>query len=81
VVLFYGWRKAVVLLAICFVTTFAMENIGSLTGFPFGRYHFEVGSDLIHVGVIPVIVGPLWFGMGYLLGSWPGFCSAAPAHV
>jgi uncharacterized membrane protein len=64
-VLFYGWRNAAVLLAICLVTTFAMENIGSLTGFPFGRYHFEVGSDLIHVGVIPVIVGPLWFGMGY----------------
>jgi uncharacterized membrane protein len=48
-VLFYGWRNAAVLLAICLVTTFAMENIGSLTGFPFGRYHFEVGSDLIHV--------------------------------
>ena len=67
-VLFYGWRNAAVLLAICLVTTFAMENLGSLTGFPFGRYHFEVGSDLIHVGVIPVIVGPLWFGMGYF--SW-----------
>jgi hypothetical protein len=35
-VLFYGWRNAAVLLAICLVTTFAMENIGSLTGFPFG---------------------------------------------
>ena len=67
-VLFYGWRNAAVLLAICLVTTFAMENLGSLTGFPFGRYHFEVGADLIHVGVIPVIVGPLWFGMGYF--SW-----------
>jgi uncharacterized membrane protein len=64
-VLFYGWRDAAVLLAICLVTTFAMENIGSLTGIPFGRYHFEVGSNLIHVGVIPIIVGPLWFGMGY----------------
>jgi uncharacterized membrane protein len=64
-VLFYGWRDAAVLLVICLVTTFAMENIGSLTGFPFGRYHFEVGSDLVHIGVIPIIVGPLWFGMGY----------------
>jgi uncharacterized membrane protein len=64
-VLFYGWRDAAVLLVICLVTTFTMENIGSVTGIPFGRYHFEVGSNLIHVGVIPVIVGPLWFGMGY----------------
>jgi uncharacterized membrane protein len=67
-VLFYGWRDATVLAAICLVTTFAMENIGNITGFPFGHYHFEVGSNLIHVGVIPLIVGPLWFGMGYF--SW-----------
>jgi uncharacterized membrane protein len=48
------------------VVTFAMENIGTATGFPFGRYHFKVGSNLIHVGAIPIIAGPLWFGMGYL---------------
>ena len=66
--LFYGWKDALVLLAICLVTTFTMENIGAATGFPFGHYHFEVGSNLIHVGAIPIIVGPLWFGMGYL--SW-----------
>jgi len=38
------------------------------TGFPFGRYHFEVAPDLPHVGSIPIIVGPLWFGAGYF--SW-----------
>lgn len=64
-VLFYGWRDAAVLMVICLVTTFTMENVGSITGLPFGQYHFEVGSNLIHVGVIPIIVGPLWFGMGY----------------
>lgn len=67
-VLFYGWKDALALFAICVAVTFAMENMGSLTGFPFGHYHFEVGADLPHVGVIPVIVGPLWFGMGYF--SW-----------
>jgi uncharacterized membrane protein len=67
-VLFYGWKNALVLLAICLVITFAVENIGAATGFPFGRYHFEVGSNLVHVGAIPIIVGPLWFGMGYI--SW-----------
>jgi uncharacterized membrane protein len=66
--LFYGWKDALALFSICVAVTFAMENLGSLTGFPFGRYHFEVGPDLPHVGVIPVIVGPLWFGMGYF--SW-----------
>jgi uncharacterized membrane protein len=63
--LFYGWKNAVVLVAICLAITFAMENIGAATGFPFGHYHFEVGSNLMHVGAIPIIVGPLWFGMGY----------------
>ena len=52
-----------------------------LTGFPFGHYHFEVGSDLIHVGAIPIIVGPLWFGMGYFVGSWPERCLAAHTGV
>jgi putative membrane protein len=66
--LFYGWKDALVLLAICLAITFAAENIGAATGFPFGHYHFEVGSNLIHVGAIPIIVGPLWFGMGYI--SW-----------
>ena len=61
----YGWKDALVLLAICLLITFAMENIGAATGLPFGHYHFEVGSNLPHVGAIPVIVGPLWFGMGY----------------
>jgi uncharacterized membrane protein len=63
--LFYGWKNAAVLLAICLAVTFTMENIGAATGFPFGHYHFEVGSDFIRVGAIPIIVGPLWFGMGY----------------
>jgi uncharacterized membrane protein len=66
--LFYGWKDALALFAICLVVTFTMENIGIVTGVPFGRYHFEVGSNLPHVGNVPVIVGPLWFGMGYF--SW-----------
>ena len=67
-VLSYGWKDALALLAICLVITFAIENIGAATGLPFGHYHFEVGSSLPHVGAIPMIVGPLWFGMGYF--SW-----------
>jgi uncharacterized membrane protein len=67
-VLTYGWKDALALLAICVVITFTMENIGVATGWPFGRYHFEVEPNLPHVGAIPPIVGPLWFGMGYL--SW-----------
>jgi putative membrane protein len=61
----YGWKDTLAFLAICLAVTFTLENFGSLTGWLFGRYHFEVGAQLPHVGVIPVIVGLLWFGMGY----------------
>lgn len=67
-VVFYGWKDALALFTICVTITFAVENIGVATGWPFGHYHFEVGSNLPHVGAIPIIVGPLWFGMGYF--SW-----------
>ena len=63
-----GWKEAASFLSICLLVTFTMENIGVITGFPFGRYTFLVGENLPHIGVIPIIVGPLYFGMGY--ASW-----------
>src|SRR5262249_20656351 len=39
---FYGARPALTLFAICIAITFAMENIGVATGFPFGNYHFAI---------------------------------------
>src|SRR5215471_4425866 len=56
----YGPRIVLVLFVISVTITFAAENMGVATGFPFGRYHFEVGAHLPHVGSIPIIVGPLW---------------------
>jgi putative membrane protein len=39
-----------------------------------------VGRDLPHIGVIPVIVGPLWFGMGYFSWIVAGTLLGAPAR-
>jgi uncharacterized membrane protein len=61
----YGVRIALVLFTVCVAITFTIENIAAATGFPFGHYHFEVGADLPHIGRIPIVVGPLWFGAGY----------------
>jgi putative membrane protein len=61
----YGVGMAPIFFAVCVVVTFAVENVGAATGFPFGHYHFVVGGDLPHIGRIPIIVGPLWFGGGY----------------
>jgi uncharacterized membrane protein len=64
----YGFRHALALFVICAGITFATENVGAATGFPFGHYHFEVAPNLPHIGAIPIVVGPLWFGAGYF--SW-----------
>jgi uncharacterized membrane protein len=64
----YGWRAALTFLVLCLAITFTIENIGIATGFPFGRYHFEVAPTLPHVGAVPIIVGPLYFAMGHF--SW-----------
>lgn len=64
----YGPKPAAVLFLICASIAFAMENLGTATGFPFGHYHFEVAKGLPHIGAVPLVVGPLWFAMGYF--SW-----------
>jgi len=63
-----GWFEALSFTAICLTVTFAVENLGVRTGFPFGHYAFLVEPGLPHIGAIPLIVGPLYFGMGY--PSW-----------
>lgn len=64
-VLALGAVRAAAFLAICLAVTFGIENLGVATGFPFGAYTFLVAPDLPHVGAIPIIVGPLYFGIGY----------------
>ena len=62
----YGPAGAAILLVICASLTFAIENLGIATGIPFGRYHFVVGANLPHIGAVPLVVGPLYFGVGFL---------------
>lgn len=61
----YGAANALAMFLACVMITFAIENLGAATGIPFGHYHFAVGAELPRLGRIPLIVGPLWFGMGY----------------
>ena len=67
-VLAYGRILACVFLGLCLLLTFSIENLGIATGFPFGHYHFEVAANLPYIGAVPLIVGPLYFAMGYF--SW-----------
>lgn len=63
-----GRRDALILVVLCLVVTFSIENLNAATGFPFGRCHFAVDAGLPRIGAIPIIVGALWFGMGWF--SW-----------
>jgi uncharacterized membrane protein len=60
------------MVAACLFITFSMENLGVATGFPFGSYHFEVDPGWPRIGAIPLIVGPLYFGVGYLAWTIAG---------
>jgi uncharacterized membrane protein len=64
----YGWRGIAAFLVFSLTATFATENLSIATGFPFGHYQFEVAAALPHVGAVPIIVGLLYFAMGYF--SW-----------
>jgi uncharacterized membrane protein len=61
----YGAAGIAVFLALCVGVGNVMENLGVLTGFPFGRYHYTdaLGPKLLFV---PVLIGPAYFGAGYL---------------
>ena len=64
---FYGSRGIVTFVAICLVVGNVFENLGVLTGVPFGRYYFTdvMGPKLLHV---PILLGLAYVGMGCL--SW-----------
>ncbi len=63
----YGWRSIVVFMVLCLGISNIMENMGVLTGFPFGHYHYTdvLGPKLF---LVPLLIGPAYFGTGYL--SW-----------
>ena len=64
----YRWPGILVFLTASLAVSFATENLSIATGLPFGRYHFEVAAGLPHIGAVPIVVGLLYFAMGYF--SW-----------
>ncbi|MEH2669471.1 carotenoid biosynthesis protein [Bradyrhizobium sp. UFLA06-06] len=57
------------LFASCSSIALTMESLGIATGFPFGSYHFELGADFPHIGLVPLIIGPFWFGLAIFRGQ------------
>ncbi len=65
--LVYRSRGILTFTAICLVIGNIFENLGVLTGFPFGRYYF---TDLMgpRLFAVPILLGLAYLGMAYL--SW-----------
>jgi uncharacterized membrane protein len=63
----YRLRGILIFAAICLVIGNVVENIGVLTGFPYGHYEFLplMGPQLIRV---PILLGLAYIGMAY--ASW-----------
>ena len=63
----YRLRGILVFTGICIVVGNIVENLGVVTGFPFGRYYFVelMGPKLFHV---PILLGLAYIGMSYV--SW-----------
>jgi putative membrane protein len=63
----YGLRTTLIFLLISLAISNTFENLGVLTGFPFGPYYYTeaLGPKLFQV---PLLVSLAWFSMGYL--SW-----------
>jgi uncharacterized membrane protein len=61
----YRLRDLLVFAAITLVVSNAFENLGVLTGFPFGRYYYtdNLGPKVF---LVPVLIGPAYVGTGYL---------------
>jgi len=63
----YGWRTILTFTGLCLTVGSVIENIGVITGVPFGHYHFThvMGPMLWRV---PILLGMAYVGMAYV--SW-----------
>jgi putative membrane protein len=73
----YRLRGILVFALLCVVVGNLIENLGVITGFPFGRYYFLdlMGPKLFH---IPVLLGLAYIGMAYV--SWVLGCLIVGGH-
>ncbi|GIG03090.1 carotenoid biosynthesis protein [Catellatospora citrea] len=63
--LYYRARGIAVFAVLTLAVSNLAENLGVLTGVPFGHYHYsdELGPKL---ALVPVLIGPAYFAIGYM---------------
>lgn len=60
-----GWRWALVLLAITFAVSLALESVGVATGLIYGPYHYTDMLGPRFLGLAPYLIPVAWFMMTY----------------
>ena len=60
-----GWRSALFLLALCTVIAGGLEYASTVTGFPFGNYHYTDALGPMLLGKVPILIPIAWFMMLY----------------
>lgn len=67
-----GLRAAAKFLAIALAIGWAMEQIGTIYGFPFGRY---VYTDVLgpRIGEVPFVIPMMWFSFAYMAYTMSNF--------
>lgn len=66
----FGWKRSVILIVLSFVITIALENISTVTGFPYGVFRHSLPGPWI--GNVPVAVGFVYFPfvtLGWVYGD------------
>ena len=64
----YDWKRMTLFLLLVFGISWSYETLSILTGFPFGHYYYTDRLGDLRVWLVPVMIMPAYFAMGYL--SW-----------
>jgi uncharacterized membrane protein len=60
-----GWRRAIMLTVIVFLTGLTFESIGVATGWVYGPYHYTQKLGLMFLGLVPYLIPLAWTMMIY----------------
>lgn len=64
----YGVKRMLTFTVLILVISWGYETLSIKTGFPFGHYHYSEKFYGPWVGVVPFMIMPAYFSMGYM--SW-----------
>lgn len=64
----YGWPRMIFFFVLVTVVSWSYESMSIMTGFPFGNYYYADTFPFGKVGLVPIMIMPAYFAMGYV--SW-----------